>query len=416
MQRNTFCILPWTHFYTQVDGAVRLCCLSHTPLLNREGGHLNIRQDSPIEIWNGADFRKIRQSMLNGESISHCSLCYEAESNGFVSRRQYMNEMMSADPNLPTEDKLSGRIVSISDPLVAKNPIYFDLRMGNLCNLRCRMCSPISSSQLEKDDVARKWSGNPEAELVGADVGDWPEAVDLLANLQNLCIDAVRIDLAGGEPTLNESQLGLLEYLIEKKVADNIDLMVTTNMTNKRERAFKTFSQFKSVSILLSIDGIDSVYNYIRYPARWEAVSRNVLALQQEYPSFYLIVFPCIQAYNVLYLVDLFDWCLEHQLRCDLNNVLFLPSYLGLSALPMDVRKVAAHKLRVWTQTRQIERHFVRAEIDRIIDYLGDEKATSTSDMDKFVQYTRDLDRSRGQDMRIVLPEIHSSLKHTSLW
>jgi sulfatase maturation enzyme AslB (radical SAM superfamily) len=414
MKEDTFCILPWTHFYTQVDGAVRLCCLSHWPLFNSDGGDASIRRDNPIDIWNGPDFKKIRQSMLNGESIPHCRLCYEAENNGFMSRRQFVNQEVLADGRFTLEGKLFDRLFDASDLLTAKLPIYFDLRLGNICNLRCRMCSPISSSQLEKDEVSRKWSGNSETQIVGADINEWPEAVNLLEILKTLCVDAVRIDLAGGEPTLNESQLKLLEYLIERRVANNIDLMITTNLTNTRERAFNVFSQFKSTAILLSIDGVDAVYNYIRFPGKWKNVSRNIKVLQEKYPKFYLIVFPCIQAYNILYLTELLDWCLENHLRCALNNILFLPSYLGIPVLPMEVRKLAAQKLRTWVQNNNIAEYFARAEVERIIDYLDDKsKQSSTDDVYNFIRYTKDLDRSRGQDIRMSLPEVYKSLSRS---
>src|SRR5262249_14643706 len=40
----------------------------------------------------------------------------------------------------------------------APAPIYYQLMPGNLCNLKCRMCVPMYSSQIERDPVHRQWA------------------------------------------------------------------------------------------------------------------------------------------------------------------------------------------------------------------------------------------------------------------
>lgn len=409
MRNDSFCILAWSHFHTHVDGTVHLCCLSHRPVLNSCGGNASIRHEKPLAIWNGDDFTKIRRAMLEGERIPHCQVCYDHEANGFVSRRQNMNQFFPQHRD--TESNFRDCIIDPSSPLTAKPPIYFDIRLGNICNLKCRMCGPESSSQLEGDEVAVKWHSSPETPRVGLDVSEWPEAVDLLEQLKVFCVGAVRIDLMGGEPTLNESQLEILEYMVEKNLAMNVDLGIISNLTNVRKRAFDLFGMFKSTEIRISIDGIGSVYDYIRFPGRWDAVSRNIKQLQASYPNFKLKAFPTIQAYNILNLTEILDWCVENHLFCELGNILFLPPYLNVFVLPAAARQTAALKLTNWLASQKTDKYVNNDEVQRIIEYLLDtSKGSSPQDVQNFAQYTIDLDRSRNQHMEKMVPEVWDSL------
>jgi MoaA/NifB/PqqE/SkfB family radical SAM enzyme len=411
---DTFCILAWTHFHTHVDGTVKLCCLSQEPVRKRDGRSFNIRQDNPTEIWNSAEVKQIRQAMLKGVQIPHCSSCYMHENNGFFSRRQYVNEFFPQKTAF--EDRFRDRLVDRNDPLTAKSPIYFDLRIGNICNLKCRMCGPESSSQIEKDKVALDWHSYHKGFQVGANVGDWPEAINLLDNLKAFCVDAVRLEVIGGEPTLNDGQLELLQFFVDKGVASEIELLVISNLTNTRERAFELFSKFRDPSIWASLDGTGRVYDYIRFPGKWDAVARNIKIVQQNYPKILLDAAPALQAYNILDICDLFDWCLENGVVCRIHNMVYFPSYLNICVLPMEAREIAAKKLERWVEAHHTSDDY-KGSVQRIVSYLRDEsRKASDADIDNFVRYTNALDQSRNQDIRASLPEFYDIWSKHRTW
>lgn len=71
---------------------------------------------------------------------------------------------------------------------------FLDLRTSNLCNLKCRMCGPGSSSQwnaeVADNPELRKWH-RPVREEVMEDLGYF------------VGLDLYQIKLLGGEPTID---------------------------------------------------------------------------------------------------------------------------------------------------------------------------------------------------------------------
>src|SRR5262249_26908083 len=253
---KTFCILAWTNFHTSPDGTVQMCCISHEPIRKEDGRPYNFRRDDPAEIWNSPDYKGIRQALVDGTEIKHCRACYNNERLGISSHRKYTNSVHGYGLFLD-------RLVDTSDPVTVKSPVLFDVRLGNYCNLKCRMCWPEYSSQIERDPIAAKWTGENQ-EPIGTDVSAWPEAVNLMEKLKAFSDEAIQIELIGGEPTLNKSQLELLGYFVDKGNSNKIQLVVISNLTNAKEHAYRLFSQFKSPSIHVSLEGVGRTLEYIR--------------------------------------------------------------------------------------------------------------------------------------------------------
>ncbi|MCA3572335.1 MAG: twitch domain-containing radical SAM protein [Aestuariivirga sp.] len=409
---KTFCVLPWTHFFTQPDGTVKVCCLAAETIRKPDSQAWSVRHDTPAAIWNSDAFKSIRDAMLKGEEVRDCRGCYDKEWLGLGSRRTYANTMFAG----LTSDPFVDRLVSREDPLTARTPIYFDLRLGNLCNLKCRMCSGDYSSQIERDPVAAKWAGGDGVKRIGETPADWPGAQDLLENLREFAVDAYRIELIGGEPTLNGAQLGLLKHFIDRGNSQDIELYVISNMTNLKSGAFELFSKFKDTHIDVSLDGVGSTFDYIRFPAKWEVVSRNIDMVRQRYPSLTLSIHPTYQAYNILDVCSLFDWAHREGLLCRTFNVLFYPRYLNIGVLPQNIRDIAAARMQSWALSNEISDEFRSGILDLVAYLRNAALSASQSEIEQFVQYTNDLDRSRGQDISVALPELYQLWTESRPW
>jgi len=103
--------------------------------------------------------------------VPDCSRCYQIEKTSdssfrILSNARWSEELGSSFKELVDESKSR-------DLAVPQLPIYLQLVPGNLCNLKCRMCSPLFSSQIEKDDVHRGWAPKLTGEL--AELIDWAE-------------------------------------------------------------------------------------------------------------------------------------------------------------------------------------------------------------------------------------------------
>lgn len=404
---KTFCAAPWVHFLTVPDGSILPCCMAKEAVRKETGDGFNIRVDKPADIWNGTAYKRIRQALLDGEHLPHCSLCYDKEKIGLSSYRHLFNSKYVGMTDPTGEDLLSSRLVDPSDPLTVKRPIFFDIRLGNICNLKCRMCGPNLSSQIEKDGVATTWLGYEPGQRIG-DLGDWPEAADLLADLKEFCVEAVRLELVGGEPTLSKGQMEILQYLAENDLAGSIDLLLITNMTNTNDAVYRTISKFGNVTAHFSVEAVGPVNDYIRFPAKWSQISKNVLDIKARYKNIYFGASPTFQAYNILDVCDLFDWCIQNGVEFGTGNILTYPSWLSVLVLPYSVRRVAAERLERWVINKPVT-DIVKNDILRVATYLRDESLVAPQeDIEKFVLYTNDLDRTRKQDIRKSLPELYA--------
>jgi MoaA/NifB/PqqE/SkfB family radical SAM enzyme len=399
----SFCVVPWVHFHTATNGDVRLCCVAKGPLRKEDGSALNIRRDPISEIWNSKSFKDVRQRMLRGEKVSDCQTCYSREHAKLTSLREIKNE--------PFKNR-----TSTFNTLIAKKPITFDVRLGNLCNLKCRMCGPGASSQIEKDEIDAAFERGVHREPIGRTVDDWPEAKNLLRDLRSFVAEAAYIELVGGEPTLNHGQLDLLEFLVVEGLSSRIRLLVISNLTNKLERAFDLFAKFKGPRIMISLDGFGDVYDYIRFPAKWSVVADNIEFVKTNYPNLSLSVNPTFQAYNILNICDLFDWCLDNKIEFSTRGILTDPSYLSVLVLPAEARQIAAERLELWMRSRE-DACAYKSGIDRISSYLRDGTNPALEhDVNKFMVYTNNLDKSRKQSIRQSLPDLFHIWSNARPW
>ena len=136
---KTFCILPWMHLATTSTGNLRVCCNSvpgKNLIAKEDGTPYKLNKDSLEEAWNSEVYKTIRKQMLDGERPEMCTRCFREEDAGIHSARQAWNEKWKKDIKY-----------TVNAPFSIK---YVDLRLGNLCNLKCRMCNPYSSNQTKK--------------------------------------------------------------------------------------------------------------------------------------------------------------------------------------------------------------------------------------------------------------------------
>lgn len=142
---RTFCILPWVHIFADEAGTLYPCCRSvdtQLPNVDESKRPYRIQDENGVtDGWNSTYMRTLRLGMLAGERPSPCDRCYAIEDSGITSYRQTVNAQYAERiPELVAGTSAAGE--------APHHFLSFDLRLGNLCNLRCRMCSPQSSKAL----------------------------------------------------------------------------------------------------------------------------------------------------------------------------------------------------------------------------------------------------------------------------
>jgi organic radical activating enzyme len=403
MAPKTFCALPFHQMTVMNDGKVRLCCRSKVNLTS-EGRDLSLHDATLGQIWNSDYLRSVRHRMLRGRGVEDCRECYATEAGGAASLRQVMNASFASRMDATGDKGLLKRTkacLGTGDNMPFPSALH--LWLGNHCDLKCRMCSPMFSSRIAADVVHAAWFGGQK----GAAVYGWQEGVfeEIFQHAKYLML----IQFSGGEPFIHRTFRDILRTLVETRDATHIELYITTNgMTHSGELS-SLLAHFPSVELGISVDGLGALQEYIRFPSKWDVLKRNIYSFQKD--KIPISIRPTAQAYNVFGLLDMARWCDTSGIPFVLDNILSAPGFLSLDILPPVVILKALHD---WEQYLQTEcREDNRWHVSTVISALRRPRAASdklTVLQDQFIRFTNDLDESRGQSFAAACPELYDQL------
>jgi radical SAM protein with 4Fe4S-binding SPASM domain len=284
-ESKTFCIYPWIHLHAYPTGEAYPCC--HSEMKYPVG---NCRSNTLSEIWQDQPMQKLRADMLNETPNVACGRCYEQEQSGFFSGRKSAN-------------KHHGHHIKKLD----ENPFemtYWDIRFSNLCNLKCRSCGHIFSSQWYQD----------QAKLAGGDWKDRNQVLNYAGRTETDMweqllphVDYVeQIYFAGGEPLLMEEHYKILDELVRRERFD-VRLIYNTNFTHtdlKGQSVFEYWKLFKNVAVGASLDGSGKHAEYIRKGTDWKQVEQNRIEMLQVCPQVDFYISPTLSIMNAWQLPD----------------------------------------------------------------------------------------------------------------
>ena len=383
---NTFCVLPWMHVATNAAGTLRVCCNS-TPgkngLEHPEGGKYKLHKHDLREAWNCDTMKTIRQQFINGERPEMCERCFREEDAGVRSARHGWNEAWY-DANADYS--------SITPEPKAQ---YIDLRLGNLCNLKCRMCNPYASNQwVDEWNQLQTEDSLPEEELkrLDTDTMMWPNKQKVWENFMNVADTIDEIYLTGGEPTVIKEQQRLLDYLIDEGIAGNIRLKYNTNLVKMPEWLFDRWLHFKRIQLNCSIDAVGELDHYIRHPSRWQTVLENFERIQT-LDNANIEIHCTVQMYNILRMSEFIEWANPYGHKIYFN-ILNHPEHLNIRVLPNALKQQAHEQLKPYVDLPKVQ---------DIIDYMWHEDWSEK--LPAFYKYTHTLDASRSENLHSIVPE-----------
>lgn len=256
LEGNNYCVLPFTHLAIEANGEVKGCCL--TPAFKTKSGEpFNLNKRSSSEILFLEDRREFIESFRRGERHPYCKECWDKEDHGCTSNRiKFTNEVLGYE--------------EFKGSLDSNSPKYIEIKMGNACNLKCAICSPINSSLWAKE--VKEYGGGRTVPSVHH--SDWVRNSDLWDS--SFFQSAKIVHLMGGEPLLQRRNKQLLERLVSSGKAADCHLRYNTNGTIYDGRIVELFENFKTVRINFSLDDVGKRFEYQRFPARFEQVMENV--------------------------------------------------------------------------------------------------------------------------------------------
>lgn len=432
MISSVFCPKAWNHIATVSSGDLRPCCdMSVGPesmLKDEAGRYFNVRTDSLEAIRNAPLSVELRATILKGERHPFCQPCWSREDRGMVSARQHLGQTFSHvfDKALA---KRNARIESRDFPVE-----YWDLRLGNLCNLKCRSCSPTESSLWlndwardkvasgrAKEDLQLKYYGRslkvvnvgPEQWKVADDLLDWENSEAFFAGFMAQAKDLKRIYFTGGEPLINRQHWRLIEQLIEGGYAKNIHLQYNSNILQLPDDKIELWRHFDGVHVSCSIDGLGPYAEYIRQPTKWSVLRNNIEKLDALGEHVIATWNPTVSVFNIGHLPEMSLWVLRQGLR-KINPVMWLnilhgPKHLSCQILPISSKRRLVEKYDrvsgiVEKEFGQSTADLLRRHYAPMLKFLFEVDASAQ--IPDFIELNDRLDRIQGRYWQEELPEL----------
>jgi MoaA/NifB/PqqE/SkfB family radical SAM enzyme len=414
---KTFCPLPFVHLATRPNGDVRVCCTANASgagiddnkgvgLVTEDGVNMNLREHTIEQVWNSKFMRDTRLQLLNDQVPTSCTKCFQEEDNGITSKRQWETEVWNEQLDI---DKIISS--TAEDGSLPVSIPYFDLRLGNMCQLKCVMCSPHDSSSWIKDWKLQypKYKSIELKQDQGWDSKydyTWYQKGNFLDTMKEQAQFIKELYFAGGEPLLIPEHYKILQFMVDTGNANNCMLRYNSNGLELPEKLLELWSHFKEVRFNFSIDAVGERNHYIRYPSDWNTIVKNLHILDNTPDNIIVNIACAVQLLNIMYLPELAKWKISQNFKKvhlhpktngDIGtHLVYFPSYLNIRVLPAELKELAAKNIREFTNNPRWL---------GFIDYMMQEDWSSK--LPSTIEYLETCDTTRGTNFRLVFPELN---------
>lgn len=395
---DKFCVLPWISIEASPIGTVRPCCLADDEIVDNNGEKFQLATADFADIQNSNHMRDLRGDFLTEKKPQTCRKCWNEERSGRTSKRMHTLDRLK---HVLKDEEWTGD----SKPLM-----FLDLKLGNICNLKCRICGSWSSSQFASEEIA--WLPREEQKSSHAyqmlRAGAWPkENTQFWTQIDSVLSDIRYIEFTGGEPFMIEQHFDMLQGIVDRGIAHQVEIHYNTNGTQWPERGPDIWKHFKTVEVAFSIDDVGARFDYQRTNADWAVVLDNITSFQylkDHMPNLQLQCCSTVNIFNVRYLDELAQWIALQRFDFVYWNMMHDAWYFSIATLPNAAKtQIIAH-----LESADIPAEY-KQEFDRIIDFMRNGAST-----DGFMTRMKiaDLDRKRNQDLRAVAPEFAQLIEY----
>lgn len=402
------CVLPFMHTLILPNGDINLCCNSEL-----KGKLPNVSDTGLDNILNNPLHKQIRKEMLQGKEPDICRRCWDNEKIGIKSYRQQQNV---------TYPHYLLRVLSTDKQgEIEKAVKYFDVRFNNVCNLKCVMCSSAFSTSWIEDEKKLKTivddslltnEFSHRIKNYDKDSFKWSRNEEVVKNIIENAESLERIHFAGGEPLLAKEHQLLLDELIKLGVSRKIFLSYNTNAEFIDQQLLDTWSNFKRVKILYSMDHIEDKNEYIRYPSKWSTHLKNFDLIERSNPSnVEWRIAATLSLLNVAYVPEFVEWKISSNFKHIHNfwldgklmhdNILEYPKYLNMNILSDSHKEMIKLKFKNFKTPRSYKHSYEKIK-NNILSYLFNESNTEYLPTTK--KYLEAIDQIRNTDFRKTFP------------
>jgi organic radical activating enzyme len=397
MLPSKICVLPWISVEVKPTGEFRPCCLAIDDITHE--GRTLTANDTLEFAYHSDSMQRMRQQFRDGVQPETCRRCWDQEAAGIVSKREYA--LNTFKHKLDTVDWDNN----------TPNQLWFlDLKLGNICNLKCRICGTWSSSKwaqeaIDHENVADK-KNSPAYKQIK--LGEWPrKAPDFWNNVEQILPQVLLFEFTGGEPFLIQEHFDLLQIAVDKGHAGKISIHYNTNGTTW-PKDDSIWEHFGHVEIAFSVDNVGARFNIERSGADWDELQENIAkahALKQR-AKVVLQVCITVNIQNVYYLDDICAWAEKQNFNSVYFNVLHDPWFMSIARMTNEAKQLVLDKLH----TMQVAEQF-HSNIQGIIKFI---ELGAGSDGAEFGRFVTQVDTYRKENFAHTHPEIAKAMGYGS--
>jgi MoaA/NifB/PqqE/SkfB family radical SAM enzyme len=396
-------MLPWISIEASPVGTTRPCCLAKDEITDSNGKPYNLRNNTLEDIYHSVYMQDLRKDFLAGNQPSTCERCWDEEAAGRTSKR--MN----------SRARLKEYYDQVDWENTNPDQLWFiDLKLGNICNLKCRICGSWSSSKWAKEEMDYVPDSNRKEHVAYMFLkeGAWPrESPAFWDNIKALLPNIKYLEFTGGEPFLIEQHFEFLRHAVSTGDSKHIDIHYNTNGTVYPEHAEEIWEHFNNVEIAFSIDNIGARFEYERYGANWDSVMLNIsrfkelqLRMLTKYKRKLITTQLCttMNIQNVYYLPEICEWTTTQHFDHIYFNMLHDPWYMNISRMTPEANSLVINRLTTATFSAK---H--KAEALRIVKFIENGEG---SDASVFLHQMKRTDAYREQSFADTHPEIAKAM------
>lgn len=401
---DTICMLPWISLEASPQGTAKPCCLYDDEILDDNGNKYMLAQHGLQEIYQSKSMQNLRQEFLDGKKPAGCFRCWNEEDVGRTSKRQF------------TQIRLKELKDQVDYTNLIPDQLWFlDLKLGNICNLKCRICGSWSSSKWAEEEIkyvkelVTKEQKQTHLAYTFLQQGAWPRKSPLFwENLKQLLPNIKYFEFTGGEPWLIQEHIELLKYAVAQGYSKNIDIHYNTNATQWPQDLVEIWRDFGRVDIAFSIDNVGNRFEYERYGSNWDEANRIIDAVHNMkllYNNITTQLCFTVNIQNVYYLDELLAWADTKNFGSIYFNLLQSPSHMCISHMTPSAKELVLNKLKTtfWTSDKY------QKEIDSLIRFI---ESGSGSDGVEFLTKMKITDEYRKQSFVDTHPEIARAMEY----
>ena len=385
------CILPWISIETTPMGTARPCCL-----YTDEIPEIDLSKHTLEDAFNSKAMRDLRRSFRRGEKPDGCRNCWREEDAGKKSKREYMLEKFK-HIDVDYKDNNGNELV------------FLDLKLGNICNLKCRICGSWSSSKWAKEELDYEPDNKDHVARDWLKKGQWPrKSPGFWENMDELLPQIKYFEFTGGEPWMIKEHFELLQRAVDKGYAKDIDIHYNTN-TTQFPKDPTIWKHFKHVQIAFSVDNTEERFEYERYGAKWRTSNNNIKKVHALRDEGYPITTQLCCTWNIqniYYLDEILTWAETMNFNSIHFNLMHDPWEFSLARTPAQARS----PIMLYLQKQQIKHNNYKDDIialkKMVINAKYNEQSTDPIDGTALHNKLRQTDLYRNQNFA----ESHSKI------